>query len=385
MTPRINTFISSNDYLSTRELNLILFGHAAFQYLNAGCNFRIFDLLHESPLTKEEIGEQTGLKTRPLNCLLLGLTSLGLVLKIQDTYRNSLIVESFFKNDMWKIFRDVVRFEADIVYEGQSDFTESLKTDTNVGLRHIPGSGKDLYHRLSQKPELKHAFYDYMSSWSQMSIPLLLGSIDFSNTAVIGDIGGGDATIAMEIAQSFKSPKIKVFEIPSNAKFARERVLENNLDQRIDVVDGDMFEDPFPSGCECFLFVHQLVIWPKERIKFLMKKAYDSLPENGFVVIFNSITSDNEDGPLMGALDSVYFISIPAEGGMIHPWKLYEECLREAGFADIRRIEYSFWSPHGTIVAYKNQGPANGNGHLTNGHSNGNGNGNGNGRHEVHY
>src|SRR5215213_4780240 len=130
MTPRINTFISSNDYLSTRELNLILFGHAAFQYLNAGCSFKIFDLLHESPLTKEEIGEQTGLKTRPLNCLLLGLTSLGLVLKIQDTYRNSLIIESFFRNEMWKIFRDVVRFEADIVYEGQSDFTESLRTDS---------------------------------------------------------------------------------------------------------------------------------------------------------------------------------------------------------------------------------------------------------------
>ena len=71
------------------------------------------------------------------------------------------------------------------------------------------------------------------------------------------------------------------------------------------------------------------------------------------MVIFNSMSNDAGDGPVVAALDSVYFAALPAEGGMIYSWEQHEQCLRAAGFRDIERTACPGWTPHGILVATK--------------------------------
>ena len=342
------------DSLTIGGLSLLLFGHAAFQYLNAGCELGVFEVLSSSPgLTKTELAARLGLQPQPARCLMFGLTALDLVVKSGDTYRNSSVIQEFFDQRKWKEFHDTVRFEALIVYLGQSDFVESLRQNTNLGLRHIPGTSKNLYERFGENSELQNVFYEYMSSWSRLSNPLLLENVDFSRMKNVVDVGGGDATNAIAVALANPELKVTLIDLPANCELARQRIAAKGLADRISVVEGDMFVDEFPAGQDCYMFIHQLVIWPLDVNTQLLKKAYDALEPGGRVLIFNSISSDAEDGPVMSALDSVYFISIPAEGGMIYAWKEYERCLKDAGFSDIRRIECDFWTPHGIIEATK--------------------------------
>jgi ubiquinone/menaquinone biosynthesis C-methylase UbiE len=346
--------VDHEDSLTIEDLSLVLFGHAAFQYLNAGCELGVFELLSRQPgLSKRELADRLKLQAQPARCLMFGLTALRLVVKSGDTYRNSSAIEKFFEERKWKEFHDTVRFEARIVYLGQSDFVESLRQNKNIGLRHIPGSSKNLYERLGENDELHNVFYEYMSSWSTLANPLLLENVDFSRMRSVVDVGGGDATNAIAIAKAFPALHITLIDIPASCERARQRIAAHSLSDRIEVVEGDMFADDFPSGYDCFMFIHQLVIWPLDVNTWLLKKAYDALAPGGSVLIFNSISSDEEDGPVMAALDSVYFVSIPAEGGMIYAWREYEQCLRDAGFSDIKRIESDFWTPHGIIVATK--------------------------------
>jgi ubiquinone/menaquinone biosynthesis C-methylase UbiE len=346
--------VDDADSLTIEDLSLVLFGHAAFQYLNAGCELGVFELLSRQPgLSKRELADRLKLQAQPARCLMFGLTALRLVVKSGDTYRNSSAIEKFFEERKWKEFHDTVRFEARIVYLGQSDFVESLRQNKNIGLRHIPGSSKNLYERLGENDELHNVFYEYMSSWSTLANPLLLENVDFSRMRSVVDVGGGDATNAIAIAQAFPKLHITLIDIPASCERARQRIAAHSLSDRIEVVEGDMFADDFPSGYDCFMFIHQLVIWPLDVNTWLLKKAYDALAPGGSVLIFNSISSDEEDGPVMAALDSVYFVSIPAEGGMIYAWREHEQCLRDAGFSDIKRIESDFWTPHGIIVATK--------------------------------
>lgn len=346
--------VENEDSLTIGELGLLLFGHAAFQYLNAGCELGVFELLSGSPgLTKREIADRLNLQAQPTRCLMFGLTALKLVVKSGETYRNSSAIEKFFEDRKWKEFHDTVRFEALIVYLGQSDFVESLRQNTNVGLRHIPGKSKNLYERFGENSELQKVFYEYMSSWSRLSNPFLLEHVDFSDMRSLVDVGGGDATNAIAIAQAYPELKITLIDIPANCDVARRKIAAAGLSDRIDVAEGDMFLDDFPAGHDCFMFIHQLVIWPLDVNTSLLKRAYDALEPGGRVLIFNSMSSDAEDGPVMAALDSVYFVSIPAEGGMIYAWKEYEQCLRDAGFSKIERVEFDFWTPHGAILATK--------------------------------
>lgn len=354
---KLNPILSSmtEENPSAKNLSLILMGHAAFQFLNAGCELRVFERLNCSPgLDKDGINYYLNLEERPLHCLLLGLTSLDLIRIENEKYYNSELIEDIFKNEFYEIFYDTVVFENKIVYLGQYDFVDSLKTNSNIGLKRIEGEGRDLYHRLNRREKMQKAFYNYMSSWSRMSVPLLLNTNIFSAFKNILDVGGGDATIAIEIAKTNPEAKITVLEIEENSNVATQKIVSNCLKERVSVQVGDMFIDDFGNSYDCIAFIHQLVIWSKDEIIFLLKKAYKSLIEGGAVIIFSSITNDTEDGPLFGALDSVYFISIPAaNGGMIYPWKFYESCLKESGFSSIERINFRAWSPHGLIVARK--------------------------------
>jgi ubiquinone/menaquinone biosynthesis C-methylase UbiE len=345
---------------STADLDLdgltpILFGHAAFQYLNASCELGLFELLQRRPdSTKEDIRQELQLAERAADVLLLGATSLKLTACADGRYRNAPVINQLFEDGQWEIFVNVVAFEAHIVYEGQLDFVESLRKNTNVGLRRVRGIGRDLYHRFEENPAIERVFYHYMRSWSELSNPLLLKQGDFSGVKKVLDVGGGDAVNSIALAQAHPHLDITIMEIPATGPIARKRIEDAGLADRITVHEGDFFVDPFPA-VDCVMFAHQLVIWTPEQNTELLTRAYEALPEGGRTIIFNSVSSDEGDGPLMAALDSVYFAALPAEGGMIYAWKQYEEWLRKAGFqADrIQRVSTSSWTPHGLLIATK--------------------------------
>ncbi len=138
---------------STERLVPILFGHAAFQHLNAACDLGLHELLRtDAGLTAAQIGERLGLGDRGVGILLLGTTALGLTIRSGDTYANAPVIEDLFDGGAWSLFRDLVAFEAGIAYLSHSDYVESLRRETNVGLRWFPGDEPDLYRRLRHSP-----------------------------------------------------------------------------------------------------------------------------------------------------------------------------------------------------------------------------------------
>jgi SAM-dependent methyltransferase len=341
-----------NKALGMQSLTSILFGHAAFQFLHAGCKLGVFEVLAEKPgVTADELTQLVALSMRAAQCLLLGLTSLGLLEKGDDgLYRNGPLVTRLVEDGRWSLVSDTARFEAEIVYPGLDNFADSLRADTNLGLKHVEGRG-DLYWRLVMSPRLEETFFRYMSSWSRAAVPHLLEHFDFGNCRRVFDAGCGDGTNAIAIAQANPNLRMVLFDIPATAGIARSNVRKAGLDDRLEVTSGDLFSSELPYDCDCVLLIHQLVIWPMDTNLVLLSRVHDVLPPKGRVVIFSSISSDDGRGPLMAALDSAYFVAVPHEGGMIHSWSEYRDCLTKAGFRDIRCTPCESWTPHGLVVA----------------------------------
>lgn len=300
-------------------LSRILFGHAAFQYLNAACELGLPDLVAEKQeLTREEIRDALSLEDRAVDILLLGRTSLGILVKQDGLYRLAGVVEDLMDEGDWQRFKDTVAFEQYIVYEGQLDFTDSLRENRNVGLRRVRGSGRDLYHRLAENPHMEQVFYRYMRSWSELASKHLVQELDLSGRKHLLDCGGGDAVNAIALAQANPDLKVTVFEIPASGTIAEKKIAQAGVGDQVSVITGDMFADPLPTGCDVLMFAHQMVIRTPDENTELLRRAYDALPEGGQLVIFNSMSNDEGDGPVVAALDSVYFAALPAEGGMIY-------------------------------------------------------------------
>ncbi|MCX4741088.1 methyltransferase [Streptomyces antibioticus] len=340
--------------LTTDGLVQILFGSSAFQVLNAGRNLGLFSLLHRHPgLPPAEIGEELGLAERPVQILLLGTTALGLTERQDDGYVNAGLLNGLFEDGTWDIVEDLIEYEERIVRPAEVDFTQSLRENTNVGLRRIKGTGTDLYHRLSADPDLEQLFYRCMRSWSRLSNPVLVEKADLTGVRRVLDVGGGDGVNAIALAQANPGVEFTVLDLPGTVEIARRKIAEHGLSDRIAVRAADIFADTYPSGHDCVLFANQLVIWsPQENLR-LLRKAHAALPDGGRVVVFNAMSDDSGDGPLYAALDNVYFATLPAASSAIHRWGQYEEWFAAAGFVKSERLPGGRWTPHGVISAVK--------------------------------
>ncbi|WP_269782955.1 methyltransferase [Nocardia terpenica] len=351
MTQTINTRTTA---LTMSGLVPILFGHAAFQQLNAGFQLGLFQRLAEQPdSSRPELAAALELPAHSVEVLLLGTTALGLTVAAADRYRNAEIIDAAFRDGSWQILRDIVEFQARISYLPASDYPEALRTGRNVGIRHFPGDTEDLYSRLSNSDGMEELFYRGMNAWSKLSNPVLVNGPDFAGVRRVLDVGGGDAVNAIALSQAHPHLRITVLDRPAALEVAAQRVAAAGLRERIDLHAADIFTGEYPGGHDCVLFAHQLVIWKPEQNRALLAKAQCAIEPGGRVLIFNAFADDDGQGPLYSALDNVYFSTLPFTGSTLYPWHLYEEWLREAGFTEISRVGASSWTPHGVIQAVK--------------------------------
>jgi L-tyrosine C(3)-methyltransferase len=340
--------------VSAAALVPVLFGHAAFQQLNAACELGLLELLHERPgLSAAEVGERLGLAERSAQMLLLGASALGLIDRAGGRYANAAVVEDLFGAEGWSIFRDLVEFEAKIAYHSHGEYVASLRENANTGLRWFAGSEPDLYRRLAHTPELQEVFYRCMDSWSRVGNAILTGSDWFEGCSHVLDLGGGGGGNALALARAHPGVRITLLDLESVVMLARERITAAGLGARIHAVAGDLFTAPYPDGCDCVLLANQIVIWSPEQNLRLIRRAFRALPEGGRLVVFNEFADDSLDGPLYAALDNVYFATLPTAHSRIYPAADCVGWAREAGFAEAAFFPGRGWTPHGAVVAVK--------------------------------
>lgn len=340
------------DELTYDQLVLIAGGHTAFQLLYAGIELGVFDYLSRHPgASSGQISEATGLQAVPSRILLVGLTALKLILKDEDSYRNAAMVEQLLTSDSASNMVEVLGWQSHIVYPGEIDFVESLKQNRNVGLSRFPGDEPTLYQRLAHDPELEKVFQNAMSSLSRSANAILAREVDFAGIHHLVDAGGGDGTNAITLAMAHPHLRVTVFDSPTVCERAAANIEAAGLSDRINTHAGNFFTDDFPAGIDCILFSHILTIWSPQNNVRLLTRAFDALPEGGRVMIFNMMSQDTGDGPLVTALGSPYFLSIASGEGMLYAWNEYEEFLASAGFRQTERLELP--KDHGVLVGIR--------------------------------
>ncbi len=340
------------DELTYDDLVLIAGGHTAFQLLWAAIELGVFAFLHRrSTATGDEIAKETGLQAQPARILVTGLAALKLITRDGDSYRNSALVEQLLSPDSPENMSDILGWQHYIVYPGEVDFVESLRQNRNVGLSRFPGNGATLYERLAHDPALEKVFQDAMSSLSRSANAMLASMVDFSGIQHLVDAGGGDGTNAIALAKTHPALKLTIFDSSSVCERATKNIHQAGLTDRVSTHAGDFFEDDFPEGADCILFSHILTIWSREHNIALLKRAHEALQDGGRVMIFNMMSQDTGDGPLVTALGSPYFLTIASGEGMMYSWQEYEEFLTSAGFRQSERLVLP--KDHGILVGIR--------------------------------
>lgn len=328
-------------------------GHILFQTLHAAVEFDLFTKLStHKRLALTQITELLNIKRQPARIMLLGLVSSGILKKNPDnTYSNTPTAEIALSKHSPINVISYVKLQHHVMYKGMFHLYESIKEYKNVGLQEFEGNEPTLYQRLSHTPEIKQIFQDAMHELSVHANKELANHIDLSDSKFLIDVGGGDGTNIIELASKFENLRAAVFDLPSVCPITQNKINQSNLSDRLSAIPGNCFEDAFPSNADSFLFSHFCTIWSEQKNKALFQKAFDALPKNGKIIIFNMMQENDETGPLSTALGSPYFLAIATGEGMLYTWREYEEWLKAAGFVQIKSARLP--QDHGVIIGIK--------------------------------
>ena len=346
--------------LAKREIEkfyLVFGGHIFFQTMRSAVELGLFSLLRKKPgLSCDEIAKSIGIEVQPTRIMLLGLVSSKLLKKRGAKYYNTFVSRELLTSESPRNVISYVRLQHGVMYRGMPKFLEAMqnygtKDRCNEGLNEFPGDEPTLYQRLSHDMELHDIFQKAMTELSLQTNKFLADNTDLSTVNYLVDIGGGEGTNILALANVNSHLRASVFDLPSVAQVATDRLAKTPFSDRLNALPGSCFDDALPAGADAFLLSHFCTIWSGEKNRLLFKKCFDALPTGGKLIIFNMMQHDNETGPLSAAVGSPYFLTIATGEGMLDTWNEYESWMKDAGFSRVQRTRLPH--DHGVIVATK--------------------------------
>jgi len=164
------------------------------------------------------------------------------------------------------------------------------------------------------------------------------------------DLGGATGAMSIGLCERYENLNATVFDLPENVEKASEFISKSNLQNRIEIVGGDITKDKLPENFDVALLANLVSVFDAETNKNLLGNIYKKLPENGACIISGWILDEDRLSPEISVLFCLEDISWNSPD-VERSFDVYKSWLEAAGF---KRIEYkTYLEPTRFICAFK--------------------------------
>ncbi len=303
--------------------------------LAAAVRVGLFNALEAGPLTVEALAARIDRRERPVGLLVRVLRAMGLLQREGDRVRLSEEAAVYLVSGKPDSLAGLIDLEVER-FPTPERVLEALRHD-----RATVYGETDPWERHAREPEQARRFTEAMHSISARPARTLARTLDLSTTRRLLDVGGGSGVVSIEIARAWPKLECVIWDLPTVCAVARRFVEENDVAERVRVLEGDMFADPFPRGFDAVGFSQILHDWSPGTGERLLRGAFDALEPGGLVFVHEKLVS--ADGPLANALVDLDML-VWTEGQQYDSETL-RALLKRAGFAAIeRRATTGYWS-----------------------------------------
>lgn len=154
---------------------------------------------------------------------------------------------------------------------------------------------------------------------------------DFSGVNKFLDVAGGSGCYSIAMATRFPHMDIAIMELPAVCQIIPEYTSQYDLQDKIKLIEADMFKDAWPLGFDAHFFSNIFHDWDAEKCRQLAQKSFAALPSGGKIFLHESLINDNKDGPPVPALYSMN-LAVWTPGGKQYSAEELKAILSEAGF-----------------------------------------------------
>ncbi len=314
--------------------------------LLSAVELEVFTELARQPLDSDALQTRLGLHPRSARDFFDALVALGMLQRDNGLYTNSPETNFFLDKAKPSYIGGFLDMANARLYRYWGSLTEGLKT----GLpQNEAKEGGNFFEALYADPDKLQAFLQSMTGISMGGNKAIAQQFPWSQYQTFCDIGSAQGGLAVQIALAHAHIKGSGFDLPPTGPIFEEYIQSFGLNDRLKFIPGDFFKDPLPKA-DVLTMGHILHDWNLKEKQLLIGKAFDALPKDGALIIFESLIDDDRRENVFGLLMSLNML-IELPGGFDYTGADCTTWLKDAGFREIR-VEHLV-GPDSMIIGIK--------------------------------
>lgn len=322
-------------------------GFFVSQALYAATELKIADYLAAGSRPVSELAASSGSHERSLYRLLRTLASVGIFAEVSDrefenTPMSALLISSA-PNNSRALVQWMMHPEHWKVYSGMLDSVREGRTVWE-DYHHEPVFD---YLFKTNKP-LGDIFNQAMASFSQVTIPAILSSYDFSAARVIADIAGGYGHLLGAILKDNPQARGFLFDLSPVLEGAPSMLASYGVEDRAELVAGSFLES-IPVVADIYVLKHIIHDWYDETNETILQNIRSSMPDDAKILIIDSVIPPG-NGPHPGKVLDLEMMMVP--GGVERTEAEFATLLQNSGLKLSKIIPTP--SPVSIVEAVKN-------------------------------
>lgn len=339
------------EQITPEQIMKVGFGFAPSKILLSAVKMGLFTKLAQAPMSAEEIRKEFDLDGRGLYDWLDSLVALGFLerqgLKEDAIYSNSPDSDHFLDQNKRGYIGGILEMANDRLYPFWSDLEEALGTGNPQN--EIKHKDTDFFDELYKDKDRLRQMTRAMAGIQMGNFKALVGKFDFSSYNTLCDMGGADGELSLQVANKYEHMECITFDLPKVATIAKEKISKWGLEDRVQSVAGDFWEDEFPEA-DIITMGNVLHDWGLDEKLILLEKAYNSLPEGGACIVIENIIDNDRSENVFGLTMSLNML-IETRDGFDFTFNEFKDWCEDIGYSSTELIPLT--GPSSAAIAYK--------------------------------
>lgn len=287
----------------------------------------VFTELANGPATLDLLRERLGLNTRGTRDFFDALVSLGMLERVDGSYWNTPETDLFLDRNKPSYAGGLLEMANARLYPFWGSLTEGLQTGRP---QNEAKTGGDFFAALYQDDARLRQFAHAMTGISMGPAIAIAEQFPWRDYRTLIDLGTAEGNLPVQVALRHPHITAAGTDLPQLEPAFNDFVAAHGLSDRLRFQTNDFLGELLPRA-DVIVMGHILHDWDLEQKRMLIRKAFDSLPEGGAILIYDMIIDDERRHNAMGLLMSLNML-IETPGGFDYTGADCRAWLAEAGF-----------------------------------------------------
>ncbi len=326
------------------QLGMAFWGSKA---LLSAVEIGVFSELAGKAQSLEALSEKLKLNPRGARDFFDTLVALRMLDRSDGLYSNTPETELYLDRAKPTYVGGILEMANNRLYPFWGGLTEALRTGEPQN--EIKHGGQNLFTELYADPDRLAGFLKAMTGVSLPSARSIAAKFPWADVSSFVDIGCAQGGLSAELAVAHPRLQGIGFDLPPVQPIFEQYCEARGIGARVKFQAGNFFEEPLPSA-DVIIMGHILHDWDLQQKRMLLAKAYEALPQGGFLLVYDAMIDDERRENAFGLLMSLNML-IETPGGFDYTGADCVGWMKDAGFGEAHIVPLE--GPHSLAVAKK--------------------------------